>query len=94
MKDFPLLNHAVANILIQLRTQRHLSKTRLAEMAGMERVYIIQLEKGEKRPTVNALFLLAQAFEIKASDFIRMIEDENPDFENAYKDCVIKKNRV
>ena len=76
MQDYPHLNQALAGILTRLREQRGLSKKKLAELSGMERVYLIQLEKGEKRPTVNALFLLAEAFEIKASDFIKMVEDE------------------
>ena len=71
-----MLNQAIAKILTTLRTTRQLSKKRLSELAGMERVYLIQLEKGEKRPTVNALFLLAKAFGIKASDFLKMVEDE------------------
>ena len=76
MDDYPELNQTLAKILTLLRTTRQLSKTKLAELSGMERVYLIQLEKGEKRPTVNALFLLAKAFGIKASEFVKMIEDE------------------
>ena len=73
MDDFSHLNQTLAKILTSLRTSRQLSKKKLAEMSGMERVYLIQLEKGEKRPTVNALFFLARAFGIKASEFIQMI---------------------
>ena len=76
MDDYPELNQTLAKILTLLRTTRQLSKKKLAELSGMERVYLIQLEKGEKRPTVNALFLLAKAFGIKASEFVKMIEDE------------------
>ena len=73
MDDYPKLNQAIAHILTSLRTSRQLSKKKLAELSGVERVYLIQLEKGVKRPTVNTLFILAKALGVKPSEFIRMI---------------------
>ena len=75
MDDYPKLNQAIAHILTSLRTSRQLSKKKLAELSGVERVYLIQLEKGVKRPTVNTLFILAKALGVKPSEFIRMIEE-------------------
>lgn len=58
------------------REELNLSKRKLAEMARLERVYLIQLEKGEKRPTVIALFFLSEALDMKPSDMLAAIEEE------------------
>lgn len=76
MEDYPLLKQAFANVLKAKREERNLSKLRLAQMAGLERVYLIQLEKGDKRPTVNALFYLSTAFGLKPSEMLAMVEME------------------
>lgn len=76
MEDYPLLNQALANVLKARREELNLSKRKLAEMARLERVYLIQLEKAEKRPTVNALFLLSEALGIKPSKMLLAVEKE------------------
>lgn len=75
MKDYPKLNQAIAYVLKAKREQLNLSKRKLAELAQLERVYLIQLEKGEKRPTVNALFYLSEALGMKASEMLRLVEE-------------------
>ena len=56
MKEYPKLNEALANILRSRREELKLSKRKLAELAYLERTYVIQLEQGKKRPTLNALY--------------------------------------
>lgn len=76
MNDYPFLNQAIAAVLKSRREERKLSKRKLAELAHFERVYLIQLEKGEKRPTVNALFFISEALGMKPSEMLRLIEIE------------------
>lgn len=76
MEDYPLLKRAFANVLKAKREELNLSKLRLAQMAKLERVYLIQLEKGDKRPTVNVLFYLSAAFGLKASELLSLVEEE------------------
>lgn len=76
MRDYPGLKAAIANTLLRLREAGNLSKRQMAQKAYLERVYIIQLEKGEKKPSVNALFYLCDALGIRPSDMMKMIEDE------------------
>lgn len=76
MEDYPLLNQALARVLKAKREKLNLSKRKLAEAARLERVYLIQLEKGEKRPTVNALFFLSRALGMKASEMLAAVEME------------------
>ena len=76
MEKYPQLNEAIANILRTRREAIGLSKRKLAGLAWLERVYIIQLEKGTKQPTLNALFYISEALGIQPSDFVKLIEDE------------------
>ncbi len=76
MKEYPKLNEALANILRSRREELKLSKRKLAELAYLERAYVIQLEQGKKRPTLNALFYLSEALGIRTDELICLIEDE------------------
>lgn len=76
MQDYPGLKKAIAVILKRLREAEKLSKRQMAQKAQLERVYLIQLERGEKRPSVNALFYLGSALGIRPSEMLRMIEEE------------------
>lgn len=76
MNDYPFLNIAIKNILTRKREGLNLSKRKLSELAQLERVYIIQLEQGTKRPTLNAIFYLCEALQISPNEFIKEVELE------------------
>lgn len=76
MKDYPNLLIAIKRVLTRKREELKLSKRKLAELAQLERVYIIQLEQGTKRPTLNAIFYLCEALQIKPHQFIIEVEIE------------------
>lgn len=76
MEKYPHLNAAVANVLRQRREALQLSKRKLAELAQIERVYIISLEKGTKQPTLNALFYLSEALNLRPTEFVDLVETE------------------
>lgn len=76
MQDYPGLKDAIAVTLRKLREAENLSKRQMAQKAYLERVYLIQLERGQKRPSVNALFYISSALGIKPSEMIRQIEEE------------------
>lgn len=76
MQEYPGLKNAIASTLRRLRKAGQMSKRQMAGKARLERVYLIQLERGEKRPSVNALFYLSQALGLKPSEMVKMIEDE------------------
>lgn len=86
MEDYPLLKQAFASVLKAKREELKLSKLKLAQMAKLERVYLIQLEKGEKRPTVNALFYLSTAFGLRPSEMLAMVEEERERLEKGKQD--------
>lgn len=76
MKDYPHLSGAVSAVLRRRREKIGLSKRKLAEMADIERVYLIHLERGDKRPTLNALFYLCDALELEPDEFVRLVKEE------------------
>lgn len=76
MDNFPFLTQAVANTLKTLRKNCGLSKSKLAKESTVNRVYIIQLEQGKYRPTLNTLFYLAKAFKMSIIDMVEMIDEE------------------
>lgn len=76
MKDYPLLIEAVSRILKRVREEAGLSKRKLAELSEIDRVYLLQIEQGKYRPTLNSIFLLAKALGMPASKFVALIEQE------------------
>jgi transcriptional regulator with XRE-family HTH domain len=76
MEKFPQLKESIANVMRMRRETLGLSKRKLAELAWLERVYIIQLEQGKKQPTLNALFYISKAFGLQPSELVRLIEEE------------------
>ncbi len=52
------------------REQKALSQNQLAELVGVTREYIADIERGHKRVSLKKLFAIADALEIKCSDLI------------------------
>lgn len=76
MEDHPKLTEATARVLTSLREDAGLSKRKLATLTGIDRVYLLQLEQKKYRPTLNAVFLLAQALGLPPGRLVDMIEAE------------------
>jgi transcriptional regulator with XRE-family HTH domain len=54
-----------------LRTARGWSQAYLAELSGLGKIYISQLENGRKRATIATIDVLAQSFRKTISDFLK-----------------------
>jgi len=67
-------------ILRKYRLERQLSQERLAELAGLDRTYISQIERGLKSPSIKALISLSQALQVKAHLLISEVENELDNF--------------
>lgn len=73
MEDYPYLIEAISHVITRLREEAGLSKRKLAEIAGIDRVYLLQIEQGKYRPTLNSIFLIADALGLSPAllvDFI------------------------
>lgn len=76
MEDYPQLTEAVSRVITRLREDAGLSKRRLAMISQLDRVYLLQVEQGKYRPTLNFIFWLAQALGISAGELVTQIEHE------------------
>jgi transcriptional regulator with XRE-family HTH domain len=61
-------------VLRQARLAANLTQE-LSFRAGVDRSYVSQLENGHKSPTLDVLFLLAEALGVRASALIARVED-------------------
>jgi transcriptional regulator with XRE-family HTH domain len=62
--------------LRQLRQTRGYSQEPFAHYAGYHRNYIGQLERGEKSPSLRALFDLAKSFRMRPSEILEIVEQQ------------------
>lgn len=76
MRDYPYLARAMGNVIEALRQDRHLTKSALAEFAWLERRYLREIEQGEKKPTVNAIYSICEALRVSPVEFFRLVEEE------------------
>ena len=63
-------------ILRELRIKNQLSQEKLAELCDLDRTYISMLERGLRQPTINTIFKIARALNIKPSELIVIIESK------------------
>lgn len=55
----------------ELRTARGWNQAYLAELSGLGKIYISQLENGHKQAYIRSIDVLAQSFEMSISDFMK-----------------------
>lgn len=55
----------------RLRRHRGLSQEQLAERADLHRVFVGQVERGEKCPSILTLEKIAQALEVEAGELLK-----------------------
>lgn len=61
-------------LLRELRQQRGFSQEDFAHKMGYHRNYIGQLERGEKSPSLSALFIFANGLGLRPSDLLSRME--------------------
>jgi len=69
-------NITIGTVLKQVRKSLKLSQEELAHRSSLDRTYISMLERNIKQPTITTIFLLAEALEMKPSEFVQLLEDE------------------
>ena len=64
------LNDIIAMNLKRLRAERSLSLGKLAELSGVSKVMLSQIEKGESSPTINTLWKIATGLQVSYTKLI------------------------
>ncbi|BCD05087.1 TPA: helix-turn-helix transcriptional regulator [Bacillus cereus] len=70
------LEQAFGHILQRYRLQSRMSQEELSFNSGLDRTYISLLERGKRKPTINTVFAIANALNIKPSQLIKELENE------------------
>lgn len=71
------MEDSFGKVLKRLRTEKKISQEKFAENCNLDRTYISLLERGLRQPTISTIFKISQELEISASDFIKLVENEN-----------------
>lgn len=70
----PGLERAFGDVLRKRRLAAGVTQEELALEVGLDRTFLSLLERGERRPSLTTVFMLAGYFGIAPSDFVREIE--------------------
>ena len=70
------MNHkqAFRQILKELRKKHGFTQKELAELSGLSQIFITKLEKGERNPSIETLFMLGKAFQMSGSTILAKVE--------------------
>ena len=66
----------VGCVIQRLREQKKQSQELVSGFAGIGRTHLSAIERGERKPTLETLFRIADALEMKPSAIIAEIEKE------------------
>lgn len=76
MREYPYLAAALSHIIEIYRKNSHMTKTALADFSGLERRYLLEIERGTKKPTVNAIYSICGALGVSPVEFFGKVEEE------------------
>ena len=85
MKEYPYLSQALGNAIEIFRKDKGMTKSALADFACLERRYLREIECGEKKPTVNAIYSICEALNISPLEFFKKVEEERVRFKRNHE---------
>lgn len=65
----------VGDTISEIRKRKDISQDVLSGLAGIGRTHLSAIERGERKPTLETLYRLSLAFDMKMSDIIIEIEN-------------------
>ena len=68
-------NNAVGKVIRQLRREKGLSQEVFSGLSGIARSHLSMIENGDKQANFETLWKIANAFDIKPSELVKMIEN-------------------
>ncbi len=64
----------VGKTIQEIREKKHMSQELVSGFAGIGRTHLSAIERGERKPTLETFFKIADALGIKASELMAEIE--------------------
>lgn len=72
-----MLDPIIVGLVIQrFREQKKQSQELVSGLAGIGRTHLSAIERGERKPTLETFFKIADALNVKPSQLMAAIEDE------------------
>lgn len=69
-KNFPLV---IGQRLREIRKNKNVSQTELANLIGKDRQYVYKIEKGKVNPSISTIGLISYALQIELSEIFKDI---------------------
>lgn len=66
----------VGCVIGRVREQKELSQEVVSGLADIGRTHLSAIEYGTRKPTMETLFKIAYALQMKPSELVKLIEDE------------------
>lgn len=66
----------VGRVIAQIRKEKGLSQEVLSGLADIGRTHLSAIERGERKPTLETLYRIACALDMKMSEIVKRIEEE------------------
>ena len=70
-------NQIIADNIKRIRTEKHLSLGQLAELSGVSKVILSQIEKGNANPTINTVWKIASGLKVPGTQLFDTSRMEN-----------------
>ena len=64
----------VGKVIKEFRQSKNMSQEVISGLAGIGRTHLSAIERGERKPTLETLYRISCALEIKMSDIVKEIE--------------------
>ncbi|MDE5985605.1 MAG: helix-turn-helix domain-containing protein [Eubacterium sp.] len=65
----------VGKVISDMRREKGMSQEVLSGLADIGRTHLSAIERGERKPTLETLYRIACAMDIKMSDIVKRIEE-------------------
>lgn len=73
----PMLDSkAVGETIAEIRRRKSISQDVLSGLAGIGRTHLSAIERGERKPTLETLYRISLAFDMKMSEIVVQIENK------------------
>ena len=66
---------SIGDVIRELREKKGLTQEQLSGLATLDRTHYSKIERGLRSPTIDTIFKISYALDIKPHELIKIIED-------------------